>query len=1465
MTLASALAQSAPVGGKLVSGAGSIAQTGGNTTVTQTSQNLSLNWTSFNLAAQESVNFVQPSVSAVAVNRIADSNGSQILGRINANGQVFLINPNGILFGPGAQVNVGGLVASTLDLSDASLGNSARTFSGDGLGSIVNQGTIRAAANGAEGGYVALLGRSVSNQGTIDAPLGAVSLGAGSAVTLNFSGNSLVGMQIERSLVDSLAENGGLIHADGGVVTLSAGARDSLLASVVNNTGLVQARTVENQTGRIVLLGGMAAGSVHVGGTLDASAPQGGDGGFIDTSAAHVKVAEGATITTLAAPHPGGVSGTWLIDPVNFTIDTGMSSDMSGATLSSALASGNVSIQSASGSTAQGDGDVNVNQAVSWSANRLTLTAAHAVNINAVMTVAGTAGLSLNTSTANGADAAMAGGAVNLGLSPDGSFGGRVDFDRVGSGFLTINGSNFTVINSLGSAASVTALDLQGMRGDLAANYALGGNIDAAATVAWNSGAGFVPVGSMAAKFTGSFNGLGHTVAGLTINAAAQADVGLIGAAGGHGSIGNVGLVGGSVRGAAGTGGLIGNNEGADVNNSFNTGSVSGAAGTGGLVGNNLTGNISRSHSTGPVTGAAGTGGVLGSNVSGGISDSYSTGDVTGAAGSGGLMGSNTTGSVSDSYATGNVTGAAGTGGLMGAATSGDVSNSYALGHVQGAAGTGGLAGAMTSGSVVGSYATGNVVGAAGTGGLVGANTSGSISNSYALGNVQGAAGTGGLTGATAGTVSGSFATGNVVGAAGAGGLIGASTGNVNSSYATGNAVGDSSVGALVGASSGVITASYAAGVATNTAGAVVGEPSSLSVAQVQEIMRQNLPAGIWGTSEAGTPILLALVKTFTVKAQANDVSKSYDGLAYTGGSGATYATSAGDGDSNGDGRISTDYAQYGFTGTLHYGGSAIDQKNVGSYAIALSGLSSPNKQYLIAYVDGKLTITPALVSAVASRAYDGSTAVAGSLFTLSGLQQGETLGLSGSGRIASKNVGGPDLSVSPDSLALVNGSGLASNYTLIGGDLSAAITPRALTATVTAPDRAYNGLRDATPRLIINPAGLVAGENLTVTATGSFNSKDVVGANTVTVTTTTLADGLNGLARNYSLAAGGQATAYITPAILHALATRSYDGTTTVASNMFTLRGLQGGESLTLGGTGSVADKNIGIDKTVGMVGLLLGNGSGLASNYTLAGGDLSADITPRLLTVTAVGRNKVYSGNTAAGATLYDDRVAGDTLGLIGTSSFSDKNVGTGKTIQVSGIGITGLDAANYSLSSSTYTTSGAITAKALVVTALGTNRVYDGSINDAVKLSSTGIVAGDVVSLASSSAVFANKNVGVAKAVAVSGISLAGADAGNYSVNTTANTVATVTAKPISVAATGLNKVFNGNLNALVALFSSGVVAGDGVTFGSNQPTFASSTVGLAKAVTVTGIKTTGGIDAGNYTLTNVTATTTANITK
>ena len=594
MLMPSTYAQATPMGGQVSSGAGSILQSGATTTVTQSSQNLSLNWQAFNVSPEETVSFVQPSTSAIAVNRILDINATQVLGNLNANGQVYLINPNGIIFGQDAQVNVGGLVASTLNINDASLSGNDRTFSGNGTGSIINQGTL----NAATGGYVALLGNTVNNQGAITTPLGTVALGAGNAATLTFQNNSLVKMQVDQSVLNSLAENGGLIQANGGQVIMNAGAKNALLASVVNNTGVIEAHTVEYQEGSIILLGGMEAGTTYAGGTLDASAPNGGNGGFIDTSAAHVKIVDGIKVSTLATD---GNTGTWLIDPVDFNIGDaadGAVSNMSGTTLSSNLAINNVEILSSNG-TADGAGNINVNEAVSWSANTLTLTAAKDININAVMTAEEASKLVLNTAATNGGDTAIIGGRVNVGMGAEG-FIGRVDFTGdTSTQTLHINGDPYTIIKDIDG--------LQGIESNRTIHYALGSNIDASATAGWNSiggepeaFAGFAPI----TQFKATFNGLGHEISDLTINSTKKWDTGLFRKIT-EASLSNIGLRDGAVIGRHSTASLVGRASNSSVTNAYATGNVTGEGSyVGGLVGiMKGTSTLENAYATGNVTG----------------------------------------------------------------------------------------------------------------------------------------------------------------------------------------------------------------------------------------------------------------------------------------------------------------------------------------------------------------------------------------------------------------------------------------------------------------------------------------------------------------------------------------------------------------------------------------------------------------------------------------------------------------------------------------------------------------------------------------------------------------------------------------------------------------------------------------------------------------------------------------------
>lgn len=335
-------------------------------------------------------------------------------------------------------------------------------------------------------------------------------------------------------------------------------------------------------------------------------------------------------------------------------------------------------------------GDIHVNVALSWNdATILNLIAQRDININAVISALGPQ------------SALWMNGNIKVGFKPGeaNGFAGRVDFQgRIGVGFLKINNADYTVINSLGAQGSNTGTDLQGMRGNLGGYYALGSDIDASATSTWNGGAGFEPIGNDFDSFSGVFDGLGHTISGLTINRPDIDNVGLFGASL-DATLRNVGLTGGSLIGQSNVGGLIGYSEGNTVfgtgiiSNCYNNGYVSGFVSVGGLVGYAVKSAISTTYTSGTVDGDYWVGGLVGDNESE-ISNSYASVAVVGTTLVGGLVGDNFRGSISNSYATGSVSAGDTVGGLVGYNdNSSTINNTYSTGSVSGSIDTGGLVG----------------------------------------------------------------------------------------------------------------------------------------------------------------------------------------------------------------------------------------------------------------------------------------------------------------------------------------------------------------------------------------------------------------------------------------------------------------------------------------------------------------------------------------------------------------------------------------------------------------------------------------------------------------------------------------------------------------------------------------------------------------------------------------------------
>jgi filamentous hemagglutinin family protein len=805
MTLASPAAWAVlPTGGNVVAGSASITQAGNALNINQASDKAAINWQSFSIGQGNSVNFVQPSATSVALNRVLGNDVSVIQGAINANGQVFLVNQNGVLFTPTAQVNVGGIVASTQNISTADFMAGKYEFSGNSTASVENQGSITAA----NGGVVALVAAKVINSGTITAPQGTVGLAVGNTVLLDLGGP--IKIQVTEGALNAAIEQSGGIRADGGTIYLTAKAAGNLAASVINHSGVTRALTMssltgepQGQTGSIVLsadqinhtgtldVSGLLAGQhggdilaqgkhyTDSGTTLADGAAQGGNidvrathitqtqvakvsasssdgqggriemigdlgngraefagqilatgrrrGGFVDTSGAKLLIKDTLRVNTTSSE---GQTGEWLLDPVDFTI-AASGGDITGAALSAALQSNNVTIQTLDSSvtcsvnncgtgntsgkgdihvndsitatnsgktlTLQASRDINVNKAVK--VDGLNLTAVGNVNVNDVVDVGSSltvnygASVSGSTFTPNTGVRLSDTSSLNMKMTLDG-FIGKINLGSLANSAV-INGNNYIIIRDRAGL-----LTISNNTASLANRYVIANDIDL--------GSSWTPIGISSQGFTGFFEGLGHLAKNLNVTTPLNNFSGFFNAITNSASISNLGVVGDVSVSSGAAGGLVGTTGSAvDIllRNVYSKVNVSTTNNAGGLLGTATNGTtIINAISVGQTikSSTASAGGVVGSfsTFSGTRAKNvFSSANVEGAINAGGLFGGLLNNSASGSvnilnvYATGNVVNVGNSanvraGGLIGQANSNGASstiiidNAFASGKV---------------------------------------------------------------------------------------------------------------------------------------------------------------------------------------------------------------------------------------------------------------------------------------------------------------------------------------------------------------------------------------------------------------------------------------------------------------------------------------------------------------------------------------------------------------------------------------------------------------------------------------------------------------------------------------------------------------------------------------------------------------------------------------------------------------
>lgn len=259
-------------------------ETDSNTmTILQHSDRLGIDYQSFDIASHESVIFQQPNVNSVALNRVVGNDASQIFGTLQANGHVFLVNPNGIIFGEHAHVDVGSLLASTKTITDEAFLNGDYHFSGDEQTAIVNKGLIQAANEG----LIVFVANYINNEGKLIAPEGRIELVSSDEVILDISGEA-VSIISNQAAMEALIENHGLVSSDGGVIVFNVDAREALEQTVVNNTGVVKASGFAEKNGEIYILGN--DGDVILDGELSSNGFEDIDAGTIQIDANRIAV-----------------------------------------------------------------------------------------------------------------------------------------------------------------------------------------------------------------------------------------------------------------------------------------------------------------------------------------------------------------------------------------------------------------------------------------------------------------------------------------------------------------------------------------------------------------------------------------------------------------------------------------------------------------------------------------------------------------------------------------------------------------------------------------------------------------------------------------------------------------------------------------------------------------------------------------------------------------------------------------------------------------------------------------------------------------------------------------------------------------------------------------------------------------------------------------------------------------------
>ena len=1592
-----------PSGGVAIVGQAGMVNQGNKLTVT--TQNgagtnySAINWQSFSIPSGSTTYFQQPSATSTSINRVVTNTPSQLFGTLGSNGNLVLVNQSGIAVGAGAVVDTAGFTASSLRMSDADA-LAGRLLFGDGLASSAGvsvQGRILARS-----GDVVLLGSSVDTgkDALIQAPNGSTILAAGRQIEL--TGRGLEGISLQVQAPTDQAVNLGTLKGDA----------VAIFAGTLRHSGLIQATTATMEGGKVVLkasgdayvegtgtitatgtkggsvdvLGNRVAvtdqaaidvsgeqggGTVRVGGDYQGKNPdvqnaavtyfgpqasikadaigsgdggkvivwaddttraygsisarggeQGGDGGFVETSGHRYLDFQGHVDTRA----PRGLDGTLLLDPLSITIagttDIGITvagtptdkfesngaptggSFLGVGTLQDALRNSNVTVNTLAGA-GTGNGDITVSNAVSWAtANSLTLktSTTGSIAINAAMTASGTGSLKLDAGSGGITQSAaiqvstlevLSVGNVSLSSSNlVGTVAANVTAGTAGTFTFRNSDTGGLTIGTVGSTTGVTAsgaVDLQDASSS--GGISIGQNVKSSgSSVTLNtgggaiSGAGTIEAATIALQSNGGAGKIGTSAASLNTSSVGGTGVAII-------DIGS---------GTAGPGAVYLSHTGDATLRSVKTTELTTGAGTpiGISASNNLTAN---------------------SIASGAADLSLSSGSKLTLPSSAVLSGKNITltADIMDLSAAASVNGGANSGDVvwlkpktsttkidLGSAvdtTAGTLELSSAeLGHLSGggtlrlgaasATGTLNLSAALripSTGSFgVLSLETGAELTQASTATITANSLSIKSKGNVALDTASNSVGAlaGSITGA--GTEyfhfknTGALTVDSVAGVAGIG----------ISSFA--NYTAGSANGVIALQSDGNITQTSGAGLS----GAAVWASSSGGSVDLTAASNGNGTGVLAGSASSG----------FAYKSSNTVALMDVNGHSGISNSSTGNILLSGAGFSN---KLTTPFSLPSTgrwfiyvpdPGTVTKGGLTSNFRHYNAtYATYSRPAETTGNGFIYASTPGSISVDTTLTSGAASNTYgDVPTAVFGS--KLVGTFDSEDIsGTATFTPIISSTTSASSYTVSYagglKSASGFSGAGTTTSvsYTLVAGNGLAYTVDTAklgvINATLTgAVYKTYDGTTSAALNFSnFQLGGFVGTDSATVTKTsGTYASQDV-GQGILVSTSLASSDfslGSGTVFSNYTWPTGasgnigniGQASLTVSANSVG----KTYDRIRYSGGNGVVYSGFVNGESTAvLGGALSYAGSSQGAVSA----GSYTITPSGLTSgNYSIDYGDGTLTVSKAAISGVSgiTASNKIYDGSTIA--TLNTARatlsglIGGDSVAVAGaTGSFSDKNVGVGKTVTITGLSLSGTDAANYTFGAST-TSATADISKAVITGVAGiaaNSKVYDGATSatvDMAKANLAGAVSGDKVSVSAATAAFSDKNAGVGKAVSVQGLNLTGADAGNYALGvSTASAVGDISKAAITGVSgiTANNKVYDGKTSATLNIASAslaGVLRGDSVSVGAATGNFSDKNVGTGKTVSITGLSLSG-VDAGNYALGGGTASTVADISK